>query len=140
MKKTLYITSLLLLSACIRESELKPILPVEFLNDDNSKIWEVNAHRGSIDPLNPAFNTLIFYNNGYVFLHPRNNLDATTGFKGQYGLSINEEDTLLYLKFKDYEVQYAVTAFTKDSINLKPKKTDASKDTPVQLLPFSMPY
>lgn len=139
-KINLYI-SVLLLGACIHENELKPILPVEFLHDDNSKIWELSQNGQRLDPNNPAYNTLIFFDNGYVFLHPKNNLDVSMGKKGSYSLSIKEQDTVLTLDFHGNRTLYKVGTFTKNKIKFSPKKMDTSNtDASIIIVPFTMPY
>ncbi|SFT46672.1 hypothetical protein SAMN05216474_0718 [Lishizhenia tianjinensis] len=141
MRKLSLLLLPIFLGACIHESELKPILPLEFLHDDNSKVWEVDQHSERLDAEHPNFNTLIFYNTGYVFLHPKNNLDVSTGKKGTYALSINPSDTLLTLDFNGDRKSYQITLFSKDEIRFYPKKMDtSSKDASIHIIPFSMPY
>ncbi|MDX1447143.1 hypothetical protein [Lishizhenia sp.] len=131
----------LLMGACIHESELKPILPLEFLHDDNSKVWEVDQDGQRLDPNLPHYNTLIFYNTGYVFFHPKNNLDVSTGKKGTYALSLKDSDTLLTLDINGTQAFYKITQFSKDNIRFVPKKMDtSSKDASIHIVPFTMPY
>lgn len=134
----LYITVLLLLSACTAGFDLQSVKYDALFNDSNSKVWLMNKHwvNGvNISPYNfPDKNMVIFYNSGKVYIVPVKGLGTKLPIKGTY--YVDSDEKLLEMTFKKEKWVMKMDYITEDSVMLvHTPKSDIEQDFQIIPLP-----
>lgn len=107
MKHYIYILLILILSSCIDEKSLKPIVPNYLLHSNSAKTWVVNNEvvegQNITAKIHPNKMTLTFFSDGEFYEQKLLHLATDKGVKGKYSLHVKDSDTVFYLQYKDAE-------------------------------------
>lgn len=107
MKLLITILFSLLISGCISESSLKPVVPMQIIHANSAKVWILESlivNQVEKSPQTRDFKTAyIFYENGEFLKQKMVHLGSNKGEKGNFSLTIlpEHQDTILYLNYKD---------------------------------------
>lgn len=142
---SLYIVISSLLSACILDSQLIPVVNPETLHDGTSKVWVVNKEFKEDKELQPPRfenqKTFTFFSDGDVCKQKRLHLGGYSGFLGKFSLTYDEieKDTSLLISFHKNSYAFYVKHFSKKKIVLQPK--DEYKNMfKMELIPLDKPF
>ncbi|MCE3295741.1 MAG: hypothetical protein K0R65_1455 [Crocinitomicaceae bacterium] len=121
MKKAL-LGCLLLLTACVHDSQYKTIEPYYVLHDNSSKVWLIDhVYSGGKDhsPLSLNYKKLfVFHNSGYCYVHEIKNLGEKRGKRGMFYLDIDKHR--LEILFKNETWAFTINSFSENKIVLSP--------------------
>lgn len=115
----------LLLSACINEDSLKPIIPEYLIHNNSSKIWllqKIEAENSILKPvLKENTTTYTFFEDHDFYVQQLIHLGSHEGTKGSYTLSFrNEGDTALVMYLPDASQKiFKVLSLTVDELHLQ---------------------
>lgn len=113
MKFVVIILLSLLISSCINERDLRPIIPIELINANSAKTWIKTGHivknQNAAPRLNELRKTFTFYHDGTFREQQMIHLGSNKGRVGRFNLGITkQQDTLLRLYYhlaEDIELQ-----------------------------------
>ena len=137
MKKLIFLFALGL-SACASNAEMKGVHYDYLINDGNSKVWMIEkmiVDKSNITSrLDHEKELLIFYQSGSFQYIPIKQLGHKTGRTGDYFLSSEDKELLLY--FDDESTwEFNLTEISEDSVYLVPT-TKSDVDFSIQLVPL----
>lgn len=128
---------LILLHACVHDSQLKPINPYHVFHDNNSKVWLVNhAYKNKVDhaPLSTVYKQIIvFHASKTCYFYKLNEIGEKTGKKADFTLDIKTKR--LIMEFKNQTWRFHVRQYSPDKIILVPKDTSVFAYT-LELIPL----
>ena len=123
MKYYIYILILVILSSCIDEKSLKPIVPGSLFHANSAKTWlldkEIFNNRDVTPKIASNKMSLTFFSDGEFYQQKLMHLGTDKGIKGTFYLQIIDSDTLFYLDYKDSDkLKFNVHYLTEKNIQL----------------------
>ncbi len=121
----LLLASLLLLGACVHDSQYKTVEPNYILHDNSSKVWVIDhvyANGKDHSPLSLHYKKMIvFHPTGYCYVHEIKHLGEQAGKRGMYSLDMSKRN--LDILFKNETWEFHIESFGEQKIVLSPRES-----------------
>jgi hypothetical protein len=135
----------IILSSCILDSQLQPVVHPEFLHDGNSKVWILTKQFKGEEEIETGKyekqTTFTFFKDGDVFMQPRLNLGGYAGKQGKFNINYNEieKDTSFCFIFQQQRFDFKVLKSSKNYLKIEPTKGNTQFNTLV-IKPLDKPF
>ncbi|MGV3630995.1 MAG: hypothetical protein ACO1O6_07305 [Bacteroidota bacterium] len=120
--KRAFLGCLLLLTACVHDSQYKTVEPYYVLHGNSSKVWVIDhvySEGKDHSPLSLNYKKMIvFHSNGYCYVHEIKSLGGKPGKRAMFYLSMDKRR--LDIQFKNETWIFHIDSFSEQKIVLSP--------------------